>query len=405
MGILTKEQVKEVIKLYGVKTVEDAHNAVKDIFKDVIQNTLEAELDTQLGYGKYDYKNKQTKNSRNGSSDKTVRSSLGEIELDIPRDREGEFSPVIVKKGQKDISNIEDKILSMYAAGVSTRDIEKQMVEIYGVELSPETISRITDKIIPVIKEWQNRPLQPIYTIIYLDAIVLHVREEGQVVKKSIYIVMGIDHDGMKDVLGIWIGGNESAKYWLTVLNGLKNRGVKDIFISCVDGLKGFEEAINTAFPATEVQRCIIHHIRYCCKYVNYKDRREFCRDMKEIYNAPTEEGGLEALERFSQKWDKKYPYAVKSWKNNWHNLATFFKYPKEIRTLIYTTNPIESLNSTIRNAANPKRVFPTDDSALKTVYLSIQRRIAKWTSRIKNWNIIISQLNVYFAERMEGIL
>lgn len=209
----------------------------------------------------------------------------------------------------------------------------------------------------------------------------------------------------MKDVLGVWIGGNESAKYWLSVLNGLRNRGVKDILITCIDGLKGFEEAISTVFPETEIQRCIVHHIRYCCKYVNYKDRKEFCSDMKEIYTSPTEEAGLEALEKFSQKWGNKYPYAIKSWENNWNNLATFFKYPKEIRTLIYTTNPIESLNSTIRTAANPKRVFPSDDSVLKTVYLSIQRRIEKWTTRIRNWNLIIGQLSMFFPKRLEGLI
>jgi transposase-like protein len=401
MGILSKEQVKDVIKLYGIKTVADAHNAVKDIFKDVIQNALESELETKLGYSKYDYKNKETSNNRNGYSDKTVRSSLGEIELDVPRDREGEYSPVIVKKGQRDISNIEDKILSMYASGMATRDIGKQMNEIYGIELSIETISKITDKIIPIIKEWQNRPLLPIYMIVYLDAIVLSVKTDGVATKKSFYVVMGIDNDGMKDVLGIWAGTNESAKYWLTVLNEIKNRGVKDILICCVDGLKGFDEAINTVFPATEIQRCIVHQIRYCCKYVNYKDRKEFCTDMKEIYNAPTEEAGRLELNKFSEKWGKKYLYAIKSWENNWNNLATFYKYPSEIKRLIYTTNPIESLNSTIRTAANPKRVFPTEDAALKIMYLSIRRRIDKWTMRTKNWGLILAQLNSFFPERI----
>lgn len=405
MGKISKEAIQELIEVYDIKTVKDIENALKDIFKDTLQKTLEAELDQQLGYSKYDYKNKETENSRNGSYGKTVRSSQGAIDLNIPRDRQGDFAPVIVKKGQKDVSSIEDKILSMYAIGASTRDIHSQMQEIYGIELSAEMISKITDKILPTIREWQLRPLQAIYPIIYMDAIHFNVREDGQFIKKAVYLILGIDLSGMKDVLGIWVGGNESAKYWLSVLNEIKGRGVKDILISCVDGLSGFEQAINTVFPLTDVQRCMVHHIRYCCKYVNYKDRKEFCQDMKAIYTGLTEDVALDAFMAFSQKWGSKYPYAIKSWETNWTSLTTFYKYPPEIRKLIYTTNPIESLNSCIRRAANSKNVFPTNDSVTKTVYLAIQRRVDKWTMRIHNWGTIISQLNITFAERLEGFL
>jgi len=401
MGILNKEQVRDVIKLYGLKDAKGAHEAVKDMFRDVIQGMLEAELETELGYSKYAYKDKHTNNSRNGSYDKTVSSSLGEFTIEVPRDREGRYEPIAVKKGQKDVSSIQDQIISMYAKGMSTRDIHRHMSEIYGIDVSAEMVSKITDKILPIIKEWQNRPLEALYSVIYMDGVVFNVRDNGQVIKKTVYIAISVDLQGYKDVLGIWIGENESAKFWLNILNDLKSRGVKDILISCVDGLSGFEEAINAAFPKTDIQRCIVHQVRYCCKFVSYKDRKAFCRDMKEIYSAPSEEAAIEALENFSKQWNAKYPYAIKSWENNWNILTTFFKYPQEIRRLIYTTNPIESLNSVIRKTARPKRIFPTDDSLLKTVYLAIADKLKKW-ARIKNWNIIISQLAIYFKERIE---
>jgi len=402
MSILTKEQVKDVIELYDIKTAEDAHDAVKDLMKDVLQRTLDAELSNTLGYDKYDTGNKKTANSRNGSYKKGVRSSLGGMSLNIPRDRDGEHVPLIVKKGQTDVSSIDERIISMYGYGMSTRDINQHMQEIYGIDVSAEFVSKVTDKILPRIREWQGRALQPLYPIVYMDAIFLSIREDGHVVKKAVYIAIGIDSEGMKDVLGIWIGGNESAKYWLGVLTDLKNRGVQDILICSIDGLKGFEQAIGTVFPQAEIQRCIVHQIRYSCKFVNYKDRKLFCKDMKRIYTAATEEGGLEQLKRFEETWGKKYGYAVRSWENNWAVLSTFFKYPEEIRKLIYTTNPIESVNSSIRKVARPKRIFPTNDSALKIVFLALQGRISKWTMRVRSWNTIIGQLSIHFGDRME---
>jgi putative transposase len=402
MSILTKEQVKDVIELYDIKTAEDAHDAVKDLMKDVLQRTLDAELSNTLGYDKYDTGNKKTANSRNGSYKKGVRSSLGSMSLNIPRDRDGEHVPLIVKKGQTDVSSIDERIISMYGYGMSTRDINQHMQEIYGIDVSAEFVSKVTDKILPRIREWQGRALQPLYPIVYMDAIFLSIREDGHVVKKAVYIAIGIDSEGMKDVLGIWIGGNESAKYWLGVLTDLKNRGVQDILICSIDGLKGFEQAIGTVFPQAEIQRCIVHQIRYSCKFVNYKDRKLFCKDMKRIYTAATEEGGLEQLKRFEETWGKKYGYAVRSWENNWAVLSTFFKYPEEIRKLIYTTNPIESVNSSIRKVARPKRIFPTNDSALKIVFLALQGRISKWTMRVRSWNTIIGQLSIHFGDRME---
>ncbi len=405
MAILTKEQVKDVIELYNIKTAQDAHDAVKDLMKDVLQSTLDAELSTMLGYDKHDCRNKKTTNSRNGSYKKGVRSSLGDLSLNIPRDRAGEHEPLIVRKGQTDVSSIDERIISMYGRGMSTRDINQHMQEIYGIDVSAEWVSKITDKILPRIKEWQNRALQALYPIVYMDAIFLSVREDGHVVKKAVYIAIGIDSEGMKDVLGLWIGGNESAKYWLSVLTELKNRGVQDILICCIDGLKGFEQAISTVFPQAEIQRCIVHQVRYSCKFVNYKDRKQFCKDMKEIYTAATEEGGLEQLKKFEETWGKKYSYAVKSWENNWASLSTFFKYPEEIRKLIYTTNPIESVNSSIRKVARPKRIFPTNDSALKIVFLALQSRTKKWTMRVHGWNMIIGQLSIHFGERVEVCL
>lgn len=407
MSVLSKEQVKDIVETYGIKTALDAQEAVKDIMKDVLQKTLEAELDESLGYEKYDRKGSKksgSTNSRNGSYGKTVKSGYGNIELEIPRDRENQYESMIIKKGESDVSGLQDRIISMYAKGMSTRDIHAHMKDIYGIEVSAEMVSKITDRILPSIREWQNRRLSSIYAIVYMDAIHFNVREEGRIIKKAVYLAMGIDCDGMKDVLGIWVGGNESSKYWLGVLTELQNRGVEDILISCIDGLSGFEDAINTVFPKTQIQRCIVHQIRYCCKFVNYKDRKQFCADMKLIYTSASEEIGLEALVGFDKKWGKKYGYAVKSWESNWASLATFFKFPSDIRRLIYTTNPIESLNSCIRKVAGPKRIFPTDDAALKSVFLAVQNRIKKWSTRPRNWSAIFGQLLIHFDHRLKEV-
>ena len=330
--------LKDLVKKNKIKDLKGVHELIKELTAGTIQTLLEEELDDDLGYAKYDYQNKQTDNSRNGYSKKTLDSSLGNIEVGIPRDRNGEFEPTIVKKYQTDISEIEEKIIFLFSQGTSTRDIQKTMHEIYGINVDDTKVSRITDKILPLIKEWQQRPLEPVYAMIMLDAIQYSVREDGMVVKKSAYIVIGTDLEGKKDVLGIWLGASESAKYWLSVLNELKNRGVEDILIASVDGLSGFIQAINAAFPQTEVQRCIIHQIRSSTKYIAYKDIKEFMKDLKPVYKAASEELGRDALEELDEKWGSKYPASIKSWKVNWNELSTFFKYPPEIRTLIYTT-------------------------------------------------------------------
>jgi putative transposase len=401
MGTLPKEVLKSLIKEYDIKEAKDIKAMLKDLFAETIQEMLTSELDEELGYSKYDYKNKKGTNSRNGSSPKQVKSEYGPIDLNIPRDRKGEFEPQIVKKNQVDVSGIEDQILSMYAKGMTNRDIENHINELYGFEASPTLISRITDKIIPLAKDWQSRPLEEIYAIVFMDAIHYNVRKDGAVVKKAAYILIGIDLDGEKDVLGIWIGENESAKFWLGVLTDVKNRGVKDILISSVDGLTGFSEAIRAVFPQTEIQRCIVHQIRNSTKYVSYKDLKAFVADLKEIYQAATEEKALEALLQLEEKWAAKYPHAIKSWKNNWAELSTFFKYPLEIRKIIYTTNSIESYNRQLRKVTKPKSIFPTDDSLFKMLYLATMDITKKWTGRIQNWIQIRAQLNIHFEERI----
>jgi transposase-like protein len=397
-----KSKLRELIEEYGIKDLNDVHEFVKALTAETIQEVLEGELDNELGYSKYDYKNKQTDNSRNGHSKKTVQSSQGEIELNIPRDRNGEFEPELIKKHQMDISGIEDKILFMYSQGTSTRDIEKAMMEMYGIEVDDTKVSRITDKILPLIKDWQERPLQSVYAMLILDAIHYKVREDGIVVKKAAYIAIGTDLEGKKDVLGIWLGATESSKYWLSVLNGLKNRGVDDILIASIDGLSGFVEAINVAYPKTEIQRCIIHQIRNSTKYVSYKDLKAFTADLKPIYKGIDENSGLMALDEFEAKWGKKYPLAIKSWRTNWSELATFFKYPPEIRKLIYTTNAIENFNRQLRKVTKTKSAFVSDDALIKLLYLTTMNIIEKWTMPIKDWGQILDQLCIFFGDRVK---
>lgn len=397
-----KSKLRELIDEYGIKDLNDVQEFVKALTAETIQEVLEGELENELGYSKYDYKNKQTDNSRNGHSKKTVQSSQGEIELKIPRDRNGEFEPEIIRKHQMDISGIEDKILFMYSQGTSTRDIEKAMMEMYGIEVDDTKVSKITDKILPLIREWQERPLQSVYAMLILDAIHYKVREDGIVVKKAAYIAIGTDLEGKKDVLGIWLGATESSKYWLAVLNGLKNRGVEDILIASIDGLSGFVEAINVAYPKTEVQRCIIHQIRNSTRYVSYKDLKAFTADLKPIYKAADEALGLSALDEFDAKWGKKYPLAVKSWRNNWAELATFFKYPPEIRKLIYTTNAIENFNRQLRKVTKTKSAFVSDDALMKLLYLTTMYIVEKWTMPIKEWGQILDQLFMFFGDRVK---
>ena len=394
-------KLKELIAEYGIKDMNDVHEFVKMLTAETIQAALDAELDNQLGYSKYDYKNKQTTNSRNGHSIKTVQGSMGEMELQIPRDRDGEFEPQLVKKHQTDISSIEDKVIFLYSQGVSTRDIQKTMSEMYGINVDDSRVSKITDKVLPLIKEWQERPLQSVYAMVILDAIHYNVRDNGIVTKKAAYVAIGTDLDGKKDVLGIWLGTNESSKYWLSVLNGLKSRGVSDILIASVDGLSGFVEAIKTAFPQTEVQRCIIHQIRASSRYVSYKDIKQFTADLKPIYKAPTEDVALVALDEFEAKWGKKYPLGVKSWRVNWNELSTMFKYPPEIRKLIYTTNAIENFNRQLRKVTKTKSAFVSDDALMKLLYLTTMQIVDKWTMPVRDWGMILDNLMIYFGDRV----
>lgn len=397
-----REKIRELLQLANVGSMDDIQELFKDTIAEFMENGLEAELDDQLGYSRYDYKNKDTDNSRNGYSSKTLRTSFGDVEVSVPRDRKSEFDPKVLRKNQTSISqDIEEKILSMYAKGMTTGDIEAHIQDIYGVDVSDTTVSRITDKILPVAKEWQQRPLESIYAVVFLDAIHYHVRSEGQIVKKAVYIAIGIDLDGHKDVLGMWVGENESAKFWATVLNSLKNRGVEDIFIACTDNLTGFSAAIEAVYPKTEIQNCIIHQLRNSSKYVSYKDLKALMADLKAVYAAVDESAALDALDTFAEHWDKKYPKISQSWRNNWANLSTYFKFPQALRRLIYTTNTIEGFNRQLRKVTKSKSVFPTDDSLFKMLYLAMIDITKKWTGRKQDWSMIHAQLVIYFEDRM----
>lgn len=400
--MIRNDLLKEFLSANNINTAIELQGALKNIFASTLQEMLEAELDEHLGYTRYDYKNKKTNNSRNGTTPKKLLSDFGEVTVSVPRDRLGEFEPVAVKKGEKDISKIEDKILGMYSKGMSTRDIASHLEEIYGFQASPTLISNITDKIMPIAKEWQNRPLESIYPVIFLDAIHYKVRSDGKVVNKAAYVIMGLNLDGIKDILGIWIGENESSKYWLNVLNELKNRGVQDVLLACIDGLKGFSDALRVVYPNAEIQRCIIHQIRNSTRYISYRDRKEFCNDLKQVYTAATEDAALSALDNLDSKWGRTYSIAINSWQNNWDELSTFFKYPGEIRKLIYTTNAIESYNRQLRKSTKSKSIFPTDDSLLKMLYLVTQDVSKKWTQPVRNWGYILDQLYIYFGDRID---
>ena len=398
-----KENLRNLMKGLDVKSFDDLKDVFKFMVGEILENGLEGELDDELGYTKYDYRNKEGDNSRNGYSKKTLKTSFGEAEIKVPRDRNGEYEPQLVKKHQTTLTgDIEEKILSMYAKGMTTGDIESHIREIYGLDCSDTTISRITDKILPVVREWQQRPLEEIYAVVFMDAIHFHVRSEGQIVKKAVYIAIGINMDGMKEVLGMWVGENESAKYWLSILNGLKNRGVNDILIACVDGLTGFDNAIEAVYPKTEIQQCIIHQIRNTTRFVSYKDIKSLMADLKRVYAAVDEATALSELDNFDEKWSGKYPKIAISWRNNWANLSTYFKYPQEVRTLIYTTNAIEGFNRQLRKVTKNKGVFPTDDSLIKMLYLAMMDITKKWTGKRRDWGQIHSQLEVFFADRLE---
>jgi transposase-like protein len=405
MGIFTKEQIRELIKERNLVTADDVHKMLKDMFGETLQEMLEAELDTELGYPKNGQVPEGSANRRNGHGSKKVRSSYGELDINVPRDREGAFEPLVIKKHQKEVSGIEEQILALYARGVSVRDIQAHLNHVYGVDISPALISNVTNRIMPLIKEWQSRPLHPIYAVVFLDAIHFKVKQEGHIVNKAAYMVVGVDLDGCKDVLGMWIGEHETSKFWLSVLNELKNRGVEDILICCVDNLSGFSEAISACYPQAEIQKCVVHQIRNSIRYVSYKDTKKLLASLKPVYNAPSEEAGLAALDEFDELWGKKYPLVAQSWRNNWGELAVFFKYPPEIRKIIYTTNMIESYHRQLRKLTKGKSVFPTDEALLKMLYLVTQNVMLKWTGRIHNWGQILLQLSVFFPDKVKSHL
>ena len=386
------------------KNGTDVNSIMRDMMSIILEGTLDAEMDEELGYSKYDYRNKDTENSRNGYSKKTMHTSYGDMDINVPRDRKGEFEPQVVKKYQNTVTqDMEEKILSMYAKGMTTSDIESHMRELYDIDVSDTTISRITDKVLPLIKEWQERPLEEVYAVVFMDAIHYHVRSEGRIVKRAVYIAIGINMAGIKDVLGMYVGENESAKFWLSIMNGLKNRGVEDILITCVDGLTGFPQAIEAVYPNAEIQQCIIHQIRNSTKYVSYKDLKKLMADLKTVYSAPDEKTAVTNLEEFGKKWDSKYPQIHKSWSERWPTLATYFKYPEAVRRLIYTTNTIEGFNRQLRKVTKSKTVFPSDDSLLKMLYLAMMDITKKWTGHRQDWGQIHAQLEIFFEERLEG--
>ena len=404
-----KQAIRKMMNSYlhdneiSIKDGGDVNGVMRDMMSVLLEGVLDEELDEELGYSKYDYKNKETDNSRNGHSEKTMHTSYGDMNVAIPRDRKGDYEPQLIKKYQNTVTqDMEEKIISMYAKGMTTSDIESHLRELYGIEISDSTISRVTEKVMPLVKEWQNRPLEQIYAVVFLDAIHYHVRSEGHVVKKAVYIALGIDMEGHRDVLGMYVGENESAKFWLTILNSLKNRGVEDILIACVDGLSGFPQAIEAAYPETEVQQCIVHQIRNSTRYTSYKDLKKLMADLKCVYAAQSEELALEALESFKAKWNDKYPKIYKSWHDHWPLLSTYFKYPEPVRRLIYTTNSIEAFNRQLRKVTKNKGVFPSDESLLKMLYLATMDITKKWTGRRQDWGVIHSQLEIYFEDRLE---
>ena len=395
-----KELIQQFLAQNDIKSAHDIEIALRDMMKETLQTMLENELTEQLGYNKYEYSDSEKTNYRNGYSKKTVHSTNGDIELNIPRDRNGEFEPLIVEKGSKDISNIEEKIIRMYARGISNREIYNQMQELYGVKISPDMVTTITDKIIPSIKEWQKRPLDEVYPVVFVDATYFYVRNEGVVGKKAVYVILGINSDGYKDILGFYVGESESAKYWLNILNELKARGLKDILILCADGLKGLPEAIATAYPNTEFQRCIVHMIRNTMAYASYKDRKELADDLKTIYKANTVDEGYQNLLELREKWIKRN-INLDNWINNWENISTFFKYGPQLRKIIYTTNSIESLNNSYKRINRGRPTFPSIQSLEKSVYLATEIITEKWTVPYHNWGVIINELRIFFDGRI----
>lgn len=402
------EMMKEYVNSQQFESTADVMAAMKEMFTDVIQQVMECELDNMLGYEKSqrtaeEDENGVSKNYRNGYSKKRVKTQLGEVDIRVPRDRNGEYDPQIIGKYDRNADGMEEKILGLYACGVSQRDIAEQIKALYDVDISPELVSKISEKIMPEVTAWQNRPLEAVYPFVFMDAIHYKVKENHRYITKAAYIVLGIDMDGRKDILGIWIGENESAKFWGGVLNDLKSRGVNDIYLFCVDGLTGFREAIAAAYPMAGIQRCIIHQIRSSTRYVAWKDIKELMADLKPVYQAVTEEEAFDRLAAFKENWGKQYPSCVKSWEDNWDILSTFYAYPPEIRRIIYTTNIIEGLNRQFRKITKNKPSFTNDDSLKKMLYLASKKIVEHWTARCRNWDQVIRHIEILFGDRIAG--
>ena len=391
--------IQGLLQEYDIETADDIQDALKDLLSGTLKEMMETEMDDHLGYEKYERSDE--KNYRNGTKSKRVRSKYGEFEVDVPQDRNSSLDPKVLPKRQKDISAIDDKIISMYAKGMTTRQISETIEDIYGFEVSEGMVSDITDKLLPQIEEWQNRPLASVYPIVFIDAVHFSVRDDGVIRKLAAYVVLGINEDGKKEVLTIVIGENESSKYWLSVLNSLKNRGVQDILILCSDGLTGIKDAIATAFPMTEQQRCIVHMVRNTLKYVANKDMKAFAKDLKTIYTSPDEKNALKQLETVTEKWEPLYPHAMNRWKENWDAISPIFKFSKDVRTAFYTTNAIESLNASYRRLNRQRSVFTSSQALLKALYLATFEATKKWTMPIRNWGKVRGELTIMYPDRM----
>ena len=399
---ITKEVLDELMKEYkGPDDFYGPDGLVKQLSKALIERAMQAELTEQIGYEKSESGEKQTSNRRNGKSSKTLRTDQGPMEIEIPRDRDSKFEPQIIPKHQREWRGFDDKILSMYGLGLTTQLIQENLKDIYNVDVSPELISRVTDSVKELVEEWRNRPLEPFYPVVFFDALRSNIRDEGHVTKKSVYLAMAIRLDGQKEILGMWIERNEGAKFWVGILNELKSRGVQDILIAAVDGLTGFPDAINAVFPKTEVQLCMVHMVRNSVKYVPYKDRKAVTTDLKEIYLAPSADAAKSALEKFSEKWDKKYPAISKSWQNRWNEVIPFMKFSPEIRKAVYTTNSIESVNYNLQRNLKLRQSFPNDEAAMKLIYMILQRISKRWTMPIRNWGEAMHQFSVIYGDRV----
>ena len=399
-----KKLIKDFINQNNITTAQDIQEALKDMFKDTLQEMLEAEMTTQLGYNKYEYTDAEKQNYRNGYGTKNIHSSVGDFTIKVPRDRNGEFDPVIVEKGCNDISDIEQKIIRMYARGNSNKEIYNQMKELYGVHISPDMVTSITNKVIPKIKEWQSRPLESVYPIIFIDATYFNVKVEQNIVKRAVYIILGVNLNGEKEVLGFYISEVESAKQWANILNNLKNRGLKDILVLCADGLSGLKEAIAAVYPMVEFQRCIVHMIRNTIAYVSYKDKGELCKDLKTIYTAPDADTGYERLLEFQDKWDAR-KVTLDNWINNWDAIIPFFKFGPDLRKIMYTTNAIESLNNSYKRINKGRRIFPSEQSLEKSLYLATEVIAERWTAKYQNWGVILRELRIHYGDRIPSTI